>query len=205
MALLTYRSIQYSVAIIQLLAPLASSGYFSENDVAQIRDTITQHAQAGLQLVEHGNRLYSSRYCMPIIAFCILHLGDALLHYSLDTYIGATVVPFCLNMLQQNQAGFPVCGPLQQLFRQNAKMYIESDSDVKAMVESDNHYGVDDILDACTRLEYSQPVDLIRRYIDRGVGDHWAEEWRKQMNVERPRRHSTTERSMLITSVLNDD
>ncbi|MCJ1397562.1 hypothetical protein MMC11_000756 [Xylographa trunciseda] len=198
--------IQYNVAIIQLLAPLAASGYFHEEDDRHIRNTLTNHARTGLNLVAHGNRLYSSRYGMPITAFCILHLGDALMKYSSDESLAQNVLTFCLDILQQNRAGFPLCGPLLQMFLQNAKQRgIEPDQDVDARAGSHDRYGVDQILDACTRLEYSQPVDQIKRYIDRNIGEDWTEEWNKQMDQPRPRRQSTTDRSMQITSLLNKE
>ncbi|MCJ1437836.1 hypothetical protein MMC27_007223 [Xylographa pallens] len=198
--------IQYNVAIIQLLAPLVASGYFREEEDRHIRNTLTNHARNGLNLIAHGNRLYSSRYGMPITAFCLLHMGDALIQYSMDESLAPNVVTFCLDILQQNRAGFPLCGPLQQLFRQNAKdRGIEPEQDIKTMVGPDDRYGVDNILDACTRLEYSQPVDQIKRYIDRNIGGNWTEEWNKQMDQQRPRRPSTADRSMQITSLLNSD
>ena len=203
---LTTYSIQYNVSIIQLLAPLAACGYFHEEEDRHIRNTLTNHARTGLNLVAHGNRLYSSRYGMPVVAFCMLHMGDALIQYSSDESLGQNVLTFCLDVLQQNGAGFPVCGPLQQLFRQNAEARgIAPHPDVEAKLGPNDRYGVDDILDACTRLEYSQPVDQIKRYIDRNIGLDWTDEWNRQMDQQKPVKQSTTDHAMQITSLLNND
>ncbi|MCJ1284530.1 hypothetical protein MMC26_003863 [Xylographa opegraphella] len=198
--------VQYNVTVVQLLAPLAACGYFHEEEDRHIRNTITNHARTGLNLASHGNRLYSSRYGMPIIVFCVLHMADALFQYSSDHSLGHNVLAFCLDALQQNGAGFPICGPLQQLFRQNAMAQgIVLGQDVEAKLGDNDRYGVDEVLDACTRLEYSQPVDQIKRYIDRNIGVDWEAEWNKQMEQQKPERQSTTDRAMQITSLLNSD
>lgn len=199
-------SVQYHVAFIHLLAPLAHCGYFRESDENRIRDEIVEHARTGLLHIDHCKRLYSCRYGMPITAFCILHMGDALIQFSADDPPAPDVVSFVSEVMQQNQTGFPLCGPLQQMFRQGAEgQGVKLHEDAANSSASSSQYGLDSILDACTRLEYAQPVDQIRRYIDRSIGEQWHDEWSQQMSPSRTRRYSTAERSMQITSVLNND
>ena len=79
------------------------------------------------------------------------------------------------------------------------------DQDVVAKLGPSDRYGVDEILDACTRLDYSQPVEQIKRYIDRSIGADWTEEWNKQMDQHKHGKPSAADRAMQITSLLNND
>lgn len=151
-------------------------------------------------------RLYSCRYNMPLGAFCIVHLADAFIKFPSDNASSADVTAFCLEVLGQNQQGFPVCGPLSQVFwtaAREAGVELPEEKE-KELLGSTDRYGVDDILDACTRLSYAQPVDQISRSIDSAIGDHWQDEWREQIASSRSRRQSTAERTMQITSLLNN-
>ncbi|MCJ1478534.1 hypothetical protein MMC13_007214 [Lambiella insularis] len=198
--------VQYRVALIQLLAPLIHCGHFGKSEENYLQKEIVEHARAGLQHIAQCDHLYSCRYGMPIAAFCILHMGDTLIQFSADDPPASDVVSFVSEVMQQNRNGFPLCGPLQQMFQQRAKKQgVEIRKDGTKGLAAPDHYGVDSILDACTRLEYAQPVDQIRRYIDRSIGEHWQEEWNRQMSSSRTRRQSASERSMHITSLLNDD
>jgi hypothetical protein len=197
-------SVQYHTALVQLFSPLAGCNYFAESDAQNISNLIAFHARTGLEHISHCMRLYSCRYNMPLTAFCVVHLGDALVNAR--EIPPPDVVTFCLDVLEQNRAGFPVCGPLQQVFWQRARdRGVELPEDVQAnLALSDNRYGVDELLDACLRLSYAQPNDQIRRYIDSGIGDTWREEWNKQIGSAGFRRTSTADRTIQITSLLNN-
>ena len=106
----------------------------------------------------------------------------------------------CLETLQQTRSGFGLCGPLQQMFRLTVQTNnISLPENVVSGMGSLNRYGVDDILDACTRLDYSQPIELITGYLHPQIADTWHEEWRKQ--IDGPRRASNAR--LEITSLLN--
>ena len=143
---------------------------------------------------------------MPLTAFCIIHLSDAFMKFPSGTGSTSDIVAFCLKVLGQNQKGFPVYGPLVQVFWTSAQEYgVELPDGMEyGGLNSGDRYGVDEILDACTRLSYAQPVDQINRYIDNAIGDQWHEEWTEQITQSRLRRQSTTEKTMQITSLLND-
>jgi len=136
----------------------------------------------------------------------MVHLADAFIKYPPDNPSSADVTAFCLEVLGQNKKGFPVCGPLSQVFWTAARgVGVELPEDKeKELLGSTDRFGVDDILDTCTRLSYAQPVDQISRYIDNAIGDHWQDEWREQIASSRSRRQSTAERAMQITALLND-
>ena len=106
----------------------------------------------------------------------------------------------CLDTLQQTRSGFGLCGPLQQMFRwtvQSNKIILPEN--IVSRMGSLNRYGVDDVLDACTRLDYSQPIEHIIGYLHPQIADTWHEEWRKQ--IDGPRRVSNAR--LEITSLLN--
>ena len=142
---------------------------------------------------------------MPLIAFCIVHLADALLKYNPGKLSSSSIISFCLEALDQNRAGFQVCGPLQQVFWLTAQNNgVELPENVDESFTSGDRYNVDDILDAFTRLTYAQPLDQISRYIDENIGNQWTQEWDKIIDQSRSGRQPNTERTMQITSLLND-
>lgn len=70
-----------------------------------------------------------------------------------------------------------------------------------------DHYVMDDILDACTRLSYTQPLNQILVHIDPEIAKDWPGEWHKQVvaGVGRARRGSTSSgRYMQIGNLLNN-
>jgi len=198
-------SVQYHTALVQLFNPLAHCSYFEESDTRSIANLISSHARTGLDLLRQCMRLYSCRYNMPLTAFCIVHLADAFIKFPSDTSSSSDIAAFCIEVLGQNQKGFPICGPLAQVFwtsAQEAGVELPEATD-HGLLGSIDRYGVDEILDACTRLSYAQPVDQIGRYIDNAIGDQWQDEWRGQTASSRSRRQSTAEKTMQITSLLN--
>ena len=209
--LIFYKSIQYHTAVVQHLTPIVQCGYFSGSNLNELRKIIIYHAQSGIEILERSRRLYSTRFCMPLMTFCIVHLSDALIRFSPNDPPAVDVVNFCLSMLQQARTGFPLCGPLQELFRQTAmECNVPLPENIDQMIGLQGHYGMDDFLDACTRLDYKQPVDQSVRHVDSSIGDEWPAAWEKIVNSpERPvspestRRTSTSERFLPIDSLLN--
>jgi len=116
------------------------------------------------------------------VAFCLLHLSDAIISYSPQDPPARETVKFCLQTLQEARAGFGLCGPLQLLFRQRAEEYgVRIPEQLGELTESFSYYAMDDILDACTRLTYAEPLDQIMHYIDPAIAKDWSVEWEKQI------------------------
>ena len=70
-----------------------------------------------------------------------------------------------------------------------------------------DHYGIDDILDACTRLSYTQPLDQILLCIDPNIARDWAGEWQRQVVAalgQSRRGSSSGGRYLQIGNLLND-
>jgi len=72
------------------------------------------------------------------------------------------------------------------------------------LTESFNYYAVDDILGACTRLTYAEPLDQIMRHIDPAIVTDWNGEWEAQViGRKRDRTESVGWRYLQIDSILN--
>ena len=162
--------------------PLVNCGHFAPADTEELRRMVVFHAREGLEILGHSRRLYTTRYQVPLLSFCVLHLGDILIRESPNDPPATEVMTFCLEMLARTRAGFAICGPLSSLFRKTAEHHnIQLPSDINDRVGGPIDYSVDDILDACTRLAYSMPLDQTYRHIDRAIAHEWAGEWERQV------------------------
>ncbi len=68
-------------------------------------------------------------------------------------------------------------------------------------------YGSDDILDACTRHTYAQPVDQIIQNMCPTIDKDFSDEWTKMIEnraEEETRASTDTGRYMQINSLLNE-
>ncbi|KAI4137433.1 MAG: hypothetical protein LQ341_005140 [Variospora aurantia] len=203
--------VQFHVAVVQHLTPLLQSNFFDGPNLHELQRLMIKHAQDGIIVLEHLHQLYSGRFLMPLISFCTIHLGDTLIRYSPDEPPASNVVEFCLGLLQASSIGFPINGPLQELFRRTAvECGAALPPNVKQFNEQLGNYGMDDILDACTRLDYKQPVDQSVRHIDENIADEWASKWEQIVDSpDRPespqstRKVSPSEKHLRIESLLN--
>ena len=197
---LTVNSVQYHTALVQLFRPLVHGEFFHDGDQAELKRILLFHARSGVEPLEHAQRLYSARYSMPLASFCLVQLCDALLSYSSQEPSGSETVAFCLRLLQQARAGSALCGPLQWLFSQRAQECgVQISMEWQEIVNSDQEYAVDDVLDACTRLSYVEPLDQIVRYIDSKIANEWNREWEIQIVKRRRGREH-----LQIDSILNE-
>lgn len=204
-----YCSIQYHTALVHLLNPLLQCDKLSGSDHAKLKQIVVFHGRRGLEILEHADRLYTCRYQMPLISFCMLHLSDALIRHS-PAYPPATeVVAFCLNLLLQSCGGFAISGTLQEMFSRTAIEYnVSLPVNFKNLMSPNTTYGLDEILDTCKRLTYVQPTDQYTHNIDDSIGMEWPEEWERVMSSSnassRKRSVSDKRRTMHINSLLND-
>lgn len=205
-------SVQYHVAVIQHLEPLLKSKAFDGSSEDFIIGVVIRHAQDAIRILQQFRRLYSTRYLLPLMSFCTVHVGDTLIRYTPHDPLGTQVVEFCLATLQEASAGFPICGPLQELFKRTAdECGVQLPSNIEEITGNLGHYGMDDILDACTRLDYKQPIDQSVRHIDDKVEEEWANKWQQIIeNPVRPpppsprwRRGLPSRKQMRIDNMLN--
>lgn len=200
---------QYHTALVLLLLPFLHVDSFPGATRDDLKRRVLASARAGLELLEQSRRLYSCRYQMPLMAFCTLHLGDVLIRCSPSEPYAPDIVTFCLETLQANRPGFAICGPLQELFRKTAaECRIELPSNIRELMKPTQDYGIDDILDACARISYTQPTEQIVRYIDEAIAENWEKDWREIIGETdaHPAQHSFADsgRVMHINWLLND-
>ncbi|KAL8945758.1 MAG: hypothetical protein Q9222_007747 [Ikaeria aurantiellina] len=206
-----YLHAQYHVAVVQHLTPLLQNDFFHGPWLHEIRRIVVDHAARGARIIDRSRQLYSTRYLMPLICFCIVHIGDTLIRYSPQDPLASEVVRFCLETLQEASPGFPLCGPLQELFRRTAvECGTKLPSNIDQLTGGLGNYGVDDILDACTRLDYKQPVDQSMRHVDENIEEDWPYKWQQIVeSLARPepppstRQMSLSEKQIPIDSLLN--
>jgi len=162
-----------------LFLPLLHVESFPGGTRHELKRLLLASAKAGLETLKESSRLYSCRFQLPLMAFCTLHMSDVLIRYSPSEPYAPDVVAFCLGTLQDNRSGFAICGPLQELFRKTAvECNVQLPSNIRELMEPAQQYGVDDILDACSRISYTQPTEQIVRYIDDAIAEEWEETWR---------------------------
>lgn len=168
---------------------------------------LVHHARKGLEHLHHCKRLYTSRFSVALLSFCCVLLGDAHISHSRQdpTYPGSEIVKFCLTLLQQTRAGFALCGPLQETFRRRAvECGVELPNGMEEVLYSFSHYGIDEIMDACTRLSYTQPTEQIFRHLDSAIAQEWQAEWAKAEIGRIRRQSSSSGRVMQIDTLLNN-
>jgi hypothetical protein len=151
-----------------------------------IEETIWNHAQHGLFLLdEHYRAQFSCRFQPVLQMFAVLHLSDTIARFfpggiegrSKD---GPEAIQFGLEVLMQSAVGFPVAGPLQEMLRKEAKVNsirLPESFDLMVSTKSPQPvYRIDDLIDACTRPTYTQPLDeILPRYVPSFSTD-WAVE-----------------------------
>lgn len=127
------------------------------------------------------------------------------MRYS-EKEVAAAAAKTCLEILQTCRPGFEICGPLQQMFRDSADVYqVALPDNIEQLMGSPDQYGVDEMLDASSRLHYSQPSEQIGQYVDMNIGAEWGPEW-QSLIVGRPRQRKTSGIGgrMLIDDMLNN-
>ncbi|KAF4628811.1 hypothetical protein G7Y89_g9344 [Cudoniella acicularis] len=179
-----YSRILYSNAVIQLLRPLLD---FEGFPTALVEEVIWNHAQQGLYLLdEHYKTQYTCRYQPVLQMFSLLHLTDVVARFfpggreggSKD---GPEAIYFAMESLMQSRTGLPVAGPLQEMLRRTAnECSIRLPRNLSEIMSPPKPpkqmYCIDDLIDACTRPMYCQPVDRIHaRYLPSFSAD-WVSE-----------------------------
>lgn len=117
---------------------------------------------------------------------------------------------FCLESLEEAKVGYPLAGPLQRMFRLALDDYnVLLPDELERMCGPSSKYGPEELLNACTRPSYQQPIVQLLPNLDKGLAQDFMDEWQK-LCEERPQQNRPVEfsgqekqMSMQITSVLN--
>lgn len=203
-------SIQYHTAIVQHLSPLLHTPYFATADQESLRALVVFHAQSGMEMLEHCRRLYSSRYLSPLVTMCTLHISDAVIRHTpqpQNSKFARDTISFCFESLQEAGAGFKICGALQELFRRTVVgTSLSLPDNLEDLMEPPQNFGVNEILGACTRLEYTQPLSQVLNHIDPSIGSDWLRYWQSLIMAPEGQftKPTPTERYLQIPSLLNN-
>lgn len=191
--------------IVQLFLPLLYGSFFSGDDEVELRRLILYHARSGVELLDHVQHHYDTRFLTPLMSFCLIHLCDTLVRFSPQDPPAATTVTFCIEALQQARAGFAVSAPLQALFcREVENCGVKIPDSLKKIRESIIVSALDDLLDACLRLEYTQPCEPILRHFHPDIAKDWHRQWESQVvRREKGQKQSSSGEFLRIGNILN--
>ena len=111
----------------------------------------------------------------------MVQICDALVRYDRADPESSTVlevVEFCLNSLQEIRISYPVADSLQQMFRMSLnEQGISIPVDLQRRFAAFARMTPDDLLDACTRPTYRQPVQQIMFNMEPDLGHHFIHMW----------------------------
>ncbi|KAB2580558.1 Conidial development protein fluffy [Lasiodiplodia theobromae] len=174
--------IHYHVALCQLYRPILELADLPETIRAQLFGITISSALEGLQLLERYRSLYTHRYQNPLLAFCVIHVCETLLRAGRDQ---RRVVQFAFEATHESLAGFAYVGPLQFILCQTAdEEGISLPDDVRQLMGGRTSYGPEEMLDACERVTFTQPYQVLRHRVDRNLGVEFEREWKQAFLVE---------------------
>jgi len=119
--------------------------------------------------------------------FALLHLCDLIARFfpsrtDSHTKSGVDAIQFGMEALIQSSLGFQIAGPFQELLRRTAiecsiKLPQNTDDLMASQRLGQNHaYQMDDFIDACAKISYTQPInDILPKYSPRFSAE-WAAE-----------------------------
>lgn len=217
----------YHVALCQLFQPLLDYDRFSQVTLDHIRNITTQAAEDGIKVLRAYQKFFSARYQVPLQSFCLVHLCDTLVRRGRSDVDTQSVVTFCLEMLHLALPGFVFIGPLQAMFCQMIlEQRLPLPKDVNKLMGGRTQYGLEEFLDACERVTYAQPIDVLLERLDPLIADKFEGEWHdfieahggnnsditvdtpfegadEQFQERQSNRNSPSSRSMQINSLVN--
>ena len=139
---------------------------------------VVDHAKLGMELLSQYKRIYSYFYLSPLQLFYLVSLSDAVVRYDGNGETTPRTVELCLTSLQEAKVGYPVAGSLQQMFRHSLSEYQIPVSDaLERMIGASAHLGPEELLNACTRPTYKQPISQLMPALDADLGYAFLSRW----------------------------
>lgn len=173
-------SLQYHCAIIQLLQPLLHLDHYNQESFDQLIQIVVHQAKAGVELLILYNSIYTNFYLSPLHMFCLVHLCDAVVRYDGHGTTTPRTVEFCLTSLEEAKVGYPVAGPLQKMFRLSLTEYnVPIANELERMIGVSGRMGPEELLDACTRPTYKQPISQILPNMEAELGQEFMNGWQR--------------------------
>lgn len=151
----------------------------------KLRELVVSHAWKAIEMLKILHNLYTARYLMPMLSFSVAQIADALVVHvprmprmQGSLHSAHDAVEFCVQLLGEARNGFPLCGPLQKLLIERAvENRFQLSHRVEEVERSLKHIDMGSRIDACSRLHYSQPLELMKSRIDPAIADDWPSAW----------------------------
>lgn len=187
-------SIQYHVALVHLLQPLLQQDHFYQESYENLRKLLIKNARLGLELQDQYSRLYTAHYLSPIQLFCLVHLCDAIVRFDVTDIANRTeCIEFCIISLEQAKIGYTVAGPLQKMFHIALCDYdIPISGELERHIGSSVRIGPEELLEACTRSSYRQPIAQLLPNMAPRLGPEFIEGYQQRFQG-RPSEQATAE------------
>ena len=168
------------------------------------------HARTGLRLHIQYRDAYSYFYLSPIQLLCLVQLCDAVIRYDAAGEESPQTMYLCFTALEEAKDGFPIAGALEKMFHNSLTEYkLQVPPELEEIARRLRDYGPGDLLDACTRPTYRQPVSQIVPNIQDDAAETFISRWERLFSQRglpegRPRAASGGEGPKLnIGSLLN--
>lgn len=143
-----------------------------------------------MELLTQYKDTYTNFYLSPLQLFCLVHLCDAVVQYDGHGDTTPRMVEFCLVSLEEAKVGYPVAGPLQKMFRLSLAEYsIPVPKELERMIGVSARIGPEELLDACVRPTYRQPIAQLLPNMEVGLGQDFMNGWQgivESRSVEQP-------------------
>lgn len=155
-----------------------------------VEEDIFTHTQRGLFLLEHYRTNFTGRFQPILQMFSVACLCDAVAkifparppNARPADKDGSEAIIFGLEVLQEsyaNGSGFPIAGTLRELLRLAPSSYttkITFPQGWDNIISAPRKITYEEIMDACTRATYFQPLWGVREKFESGLGQNWLVE-----------------------------
>lgn len=169
-------SINYHVALCQLFQPLLEYESVSPPARDLIRSICHRSAHDGINLFKTYRQIFTARYISPFQVFHILHLATTLTSQE-NPEVNETT-SFCLETLHEALPGFPFVGPLQAMYcRIVTDRGFSLPEGLYELMDGRTDYDPEEFLDACERMTYRQPTELLMERLHPQLAQHFMAEW----------------------------
>jgi len=146
-----------------------------------VEEVIWNHAQQGLFLLHaHYRTQYTCQYQPALQMFSVLQLTDIIARFFPGGIeVGSKDGPEAIQLaLAQSRVAFPLAGPLQEMLRRTTVAYgIRLPKSVMDLMvdpsQPNKSYRMDELVDACTRPSYIQPIAEIQAKYNPSIGVDW--------------------------------
>ena len=161
-----------------MLQPLLHLDHYYHESYKQLVRIVFNHAKTGMDLLTRYKQIYTNFYLTPLHLFCLVDLSDAMVRYDDHRDAILETVEFCFTSLEEAKVGYPVAGPLQKMFRLSLTEYRVPVSDrLERMIGGASRLGPEELLDACTRPTYRQPIQQLMPGIKADLGQDFMDGW----------------------------